>query len=294
MLVQLMEKQQKELQFQREAQQKELEFQRQETRRQQRQDRADKAESQEAERRERDVQRQALCRQQEQEREEKAKDRELMFALIQQQSRLFESQTMPHNQTSHFGAANVLTYPAPTLRKFFGRVGDVFQPWLDEFNMCTQDYPDEFRLRYLTSSLTGEASKLFVSFAPEIQQSFARLTAELNRFYRDTRTVVQLLMKHQSLKQLTDEPVVQFAARFQQSERDSFKTQPLDPTSRAFQFYQGLRDDVRPEVISENFTFDFILAEAIKKEDKKRISAAVKGTVVPSQALPPQQRVGSG
>ncbi|MCP4117709.1 MAG: hypothetical protein GY737_20380, partial [Desulfobacteraceae bacterium] len=45
---------------------------------------------------------------------------------------------------------------------------------------------------------------------------------------------------------------------------------------------------------SENFTFDFILAEAIKKEDKKRISAAVKGTVVPSQALPPQQRVGSG
>ncbi len=78
------------------------------------------------------------------------------------------------------------------------------------------------------------------------------------------------MQKHLELSQLKGETVVQAAARYQQSQRD-FPDGLSIQTCNAYFFYRMLNDDVRPEILSKHFTFDKILEEAIKKEDKRRL-----------------------
>ncbi|MCP4054224.1 MAG: hypothetical protein GY739_14445, partial [Mesoflavibacter sp.] len=218
--------------------------------------------------------------------EKDERNQQFVLKILQQQQNQMQQNTDAHTaqiqqilnntqaaapaESSLLSTANTLTHPPPTINKFDGKINAVFRPFLDEFNMCCTDYPNELKLRYLTSSLTGDASKLYVAFSEEIRKDFNLITAELLKFYPDMRTITQLMQKHLELSQLKGETVVQVAARYQQSQRD-FPDGLSIETCNAYFFYRTLNDDIRPEILSKDFTFDKILEEAIKKEDKRRL-----------------------
>ncbi|MCP4053766.1 MAG: hypothetical protein GY739_12025, partial [Mesoflavibacter sp.] len=213
--------------------------------------------------------------------EKDERNQQFMLQILQQQQQNNEALQIQMQQNalnarqaaapaSLFSVPNTLTHPPPTIRKFDGKDNAVFRPFLDEFNMCCTGYPNELKLRYLTSSVTGDAAKLYVAFSEEIRKDFDLLTAEFLKFYPDMRTITQLMQTHLELSQLSEETVVQAAARYQQSQRDFPNGLSLE-TYNAYFFYRMLNDDVRPEILSKNFNFDKILEAAIKKEDKRRL-----------------------
>ena len=202
--------------------------------------------------------------------------REFMKEMIEQ------SRQAPAADVSLFGssaAPNVLTHPPPTIVKFEGKESDVFRKWLDEFETCVTGYPDDLKLHYLTSNLTGEAMEALTSLPSEVKTSYDSLVKALLLRFTDKRTPVDIFKTLTELYQKPNESVVEYYSRFQRAQNDAAllagqDTNKLLDMIDAYHFLLALNKDVRPEVTAQQFTMKQVLELARKREDKQKMAKA--------------------